>query len=109
MTALTGIRCNPILKQLYARFRAKGMKHYQVMGTVMHKLLRIIYGVLKNKSAFNADIDQNNTRMSEERVRKENGKIEKIKEQKKHRYQAVSENAPVSNRAAKRRKKQIAS
>ena len=109
MTALTGIRCNPILKQLYARFRAKGMKHYQVMGTVMHKLLRIIYGVLKNKSAFNADIDQKNTRMSEERAKKENGKIEKIREQKKHRYQVVSENAPVSNRAAKRRKKQIAS
>lgn len=58
MAALASIRYNPLLKQVYARFRAKGMKHYQAMGVVMHKLLRIIYGILKSKVAFNAEIDE---------------------------------------------------
>lgn len=109
MTALTGIRCNRILKHLYARVRAKGMKHYQAMGVVMHKLLRIIYGVLKNKTAFDASIDETNTRNAQERSEDEKTKKEKVKEDRRHRYQPISIDAPLSNRAAQKRKKQIAS
>jgi len=104
MASLSGIRCNSILKPLYARYRAKGMKHYQAMGVVMHKLLRIIYGVLKNKTPFDPAIDEHNTIKA-----KEKQKEELKKEQKKYRYQAVSTDAPLSNRAVQKRKKQIAS
>jgi transposase len=112
MASLSGIRCNPILKQLYARCRAKGMKHYQAMGVVMHKLLRIIYGVLKNKKEFDETIDQKNQSQAAEKQKQseqEQKENKKIAEQKKYRYQSVSTEAPISRRAAQKRKKQIAS
>lgn len=112
MASLSGIRCNPILKPLYARCRAKGMKHYQAMGVVMHKLLRIIYGVLKNKKEFDATIDQKNQSQASEKQKQteqEQKENKKNSAQKKHRYQSVSTEAPISRRAAQKRKKQIAS
>jgi transposase len=112
MAALSGIRCNCILKQGYVKCRAKGMKHYQAMGVVMHKLLRIIYGVLKNQTAFDEAIDQKNQNRAADKqqqtieLQKEN---KKFTEQKKHRYQSISLEAPISRRAAQKRKKQITS
>lgn len=112
MAAMSGIRCNPILKPLYARFRAKGFTHYQAMGVVMHKLLRIIYGVLKNKTKFNAATDEENIAQAAER--QQNKKQEKKEEKKntelkRHRYQSLSTDAPISRRNAQKRKKQITS
>lgn len=112
MAAMSGIRCNPVLKPLYARFRAKGFTHYQAMGVVMHKLLRIIYGVLKNKTKFNAATDEKNIAQAAER--QQNKSQEKMEEKKttelrKHRYQSLSTDAPISRRNAKKRKKQITS
>ena len=112
MAALTGIRHNPILKQIYARSRSKGMKHYQTIGVVMHKLLRIIYGVLKNKTAFNVETDDLNQQRSIEK-QQENEQKEKaegiVKKQKKHRFQEISTDAPISRRAEQKIRKQIAS
>lgn len=112
MGALSGIRYNPVLKQVYARFRAKGMKHYPAMGIVMHKLLRMIYGVLKNKTKFSAETDElNRQRSTEKQQNKEqtNKQNEKVKKQKKHRFQEVSTDAPISKRAEQKIRKQIAS
>lgn len=107
MASLSGIRCNSILKPLYARYRAKGMKHYQAMGVIMHKLLRIIYGVLKSKTLFDPAIDEHNTLKA--KAKQEKKKEENKNEQKKYRHQAISTDAPLSNRAVQKRKKQIAS
>lgn len=112
MAALASIRYNPLLKQIYARFRAKGMKHYKAMGVVMHKLLRIIYGVLKNKTAFNAATDEKNTEQSAEKRRQNDQKQKednKINKQKKHRFQDTTTEAPISRRAEQKIKQQIAS
>lgn len=112
MAALTGIRYNPVLKQAYARSRAKGMKHYPAMGVAMHKLLRIIYGVLKNKTAFSAETDEQNQQRSAEKQRNKEQKDkidEKVKKQKKHRFQEVSTDAPISKRMEQKIRKQIAS
>jgi len=97
---------------VYARFRAKGMKHYQAMGVVMHKLLRIIYGILKSKVAFNAETDEKNKQKAAD---KQQEKEEKLKEEnktsklKKHRFQTTTVEAPISRRAEQKLKKQIAS
>jgi transposase len=112
MAAMSGIRHNVILKQIYARFRTKGMKHYQAMGVVMHKLLRIVYGVLKNKTKFEAAIDQKNTEQAKEKQKQNEQQIKeakKNKEQKKHRYQSATTDAPISRITAQKRKKQAAS
>lgn len=112
MAALSGIRCNPILKQVYARHRAKGMKHYQAMGVVMHKLLRIIYGMLKNKTPFNAETDELNQQKAEKKQQdkeQKNKTEEKVKKQKKHRFQDQTTQAPISRRSEQKIRKQIAS
>jgi transposase len=105
MAGLTGLRFNSILRQLYARFRAQGMKHYQAMGVVMHKLLRIIFGVLKNKTTFDPAIDETNTEASKEKQQKlEQQKKETAKQENKklHRYQERTIEGPISRRTAKR-------
>jgi len=112
MASLSAARYNPVLKQVYARFRAKGMKHYPAAGVVMHKLLRIIYGMLKNKTKFNAQINEQNQQKSTEKQHNKEQKDKagnKVKQQKKHRFQAVSTNAPISRRAEQKIRKQIAS
>lgn len=110
MAALSGVRCNLILKQVYARCCAKGMKHYQAMGVVMHKLLRIIYGVLKNKTKFNESVDEKNQQQAAEKQKQKDQQIKegkKIIEQKKHRFQSIiNTEAPISRRTAQRRKKE---
>ena len=112
MVALSGMRYNPVLKQTYAKARAKGMKHGQAAGVVMHKVLRMIYGVLKSKVAFNAAIDEKNQQKATEKQHEkeaEDKKGKKTKQQKKHRFQDISTNAPISGRAEQRIKKQVAS
>lgn len=112
MASMSAIRCNPVLKQVYARHRAKGMKHYQAMGVVMHKLLRIIYGMLKNKTRFNAETDELNQQKAQEKQQdkeQKNKAEEKVKKQKKHRFQDQTTQAPISRRAEQKIRKQIAS
>jgi transposase len=112
MASLSAVRFNPILRQVYARFRAKGMKHSQAAGVVMHKLLRIIYGILKNRKKFSAETDEENQEKAIENQRNKEQKEKtdkKIKQQQKHRFQVVSAEAPISRRAGQKMKKQIAS
>ena len=111
MAGLSGIRFNPILRQLYARFRGQGMKHYQAMGVVMHKLLRIIFGVLTNKTAFDAAIDGKNVetaQQKQQKIKEENTDTKKQAKLKLHRFQEQTVEGPVSRIAAKKIK-QIAS
>jgi transposase len=112
MATLAAIRYNPLLKQVYARFRAKGMKHYPAAGVVMHKLLRIIYGILKNKTTFNAETDEENQKQAAQKQQQREQKVKedkKIKTEKKHRFQEATIQAPISRRAEQKLKKQIAS
>jgi transposase len=70
---------------------------------IMHKLLRLIWGVLTNKKPYEAAIDKANqdkkvTAIKDENKRKEN----KVK----RRYQEADLDAPISNRQTKIRKVQ---
>jgi transposase len=112
MPALTATRYNPVLKQVYARCRAKGMPHYEAIGVVMHKLLRIVYGILKNKTKFNACTDEQNQQRSKEKqagIEQKTIEDKKIKKQLKHRFQPFSTKAPISRRKEQSIKKQEAS
>jgi len=63
MSSLWAIRWDPDLKKLYHRFRKeKGMNHYQAMRVVMYNLLRMIYGVLKNQTPYDRQVDRKNRR-----------------------------------------------
>jgi len=69
------------------------------IGCVMHKILRIVYGMLKNQQNFDPEIDKRNTGKSKP-------KKKKLKISKARRYQSYDAQAPVSRRHSKKRKEE---
>lgn len=114
MSSLSAIRWDPDMKKLYHRFRKKKrMNHYQAMGVLMHKLLRIIYGVLKNQTPYDRQIDRNNRRRSQQKSQAYQQKAAAAKTAQKttrQRYMSnradSTEDAPISRRAYKKRKQE---
>ncbi|MGW1456493.1 IS110 family transposase [Salegentibacter agarivorans] len=112
MSCLSAIRTDENTKQLYARFRTKGMNHYQAMGVVMHKRLRIIYGVLKKQTHYDPRIDLQNIESANQKKEEAEAKIQELNLHKRRRAERYSEggiDAPISRIAAQKRKKQEAS
>lgn len=113
MCSLSAIRWNPDMKRLYHRFRKKGMNHYQAMGVVMHKLLRIVYGVLKNQTPYDPQVDRDNRQRSKEAQQahqKETARKKTAQKTARQRYMSEmadsTEDAPISRRAYKKRKQE---
>jgi hypothetical protein len=75
------------------------MKKMVAIGLCMHKILRIIYGMLKNNTPFNPAIDL----VNRERV---NANSPQEKKDKKRRFQEFDKNAPISRRQKKKREEQ---
>lgn len=98
--AFRTISTEPYLKSIYAKFRAKGMGHDEALGVLMHKLLRMIYGMLKNNMPFNAGVDQMNQHQAPTK-----SKPEKPKKDIARRFQPASMEAPISARQRRKRKK----
>ena len=99
---------NPLISEVYQRKLSEGMSKMAAMGVCMHKILRIVYGMLKNKKAFDAEIDKRNA------DRSVNKQAEKNQQQnayivKSRRFQKYDDKAPISNRQTKKRKKQALS
>ena len=101
--AKTAIVHNPLIKEIYEKKVSHGMSKMAAIGVCMHKILRIIYGMLKNRQAFNPVIDKQNTEHSkakhEEKLQNENANIIQSR-----RYQAFDEKAPISRKQTKKRK-----
>lgn len=99
MVAMSAIRCNPLIKEIYARNIAKGKMSKDAMGVCMHKILRIVYGMLKNNTEFDPDIDRQNQKKqyssSSARINNQN-----------RRYQNHDSDAPISRRQTKKRKEE---
>lgn len=100
MCAHTAIIHDEHLKSIYARHRAKGKAHNQALGVIMHKMLRMIWGVLTSETPYSATTDQKNivrtTRSAQEDQEKEI--------QQKRSLQSFDENAPVSRLAFRKRR-----
>ena len=67
------------------------------IGVCMHKILRIIYGMLKNNSPFDPEIDRKNREKS-------SAKEKTDAKDSKRRYQEIDVSAPISRRQNKKRK-----
>jgi transposase len=107
MVAKSAMVYNPHIRKIYDRFKQQGMAHNQAMGVIMHKILRIIYGMLKSKTEYVPEVDienQQRTIASQPRTKKvqTDGK-------KKQRYQELSTEAPISKIELKKRKEQLSS
>lgn len=113
MCALTGLRWNPDLKRLYHNFRKKRMNHYQAMGVVMHKLLRIVYGVLNSQTPYDPGVDQKNRETAEQKRNQYEQRMTQTKKQKRSKRLRFkngetnpTEQAPISRRAYQKRKQE---
>ena len=89
---------NDYFKKIYARYRSKGKGHRSVMGILMHKALRVMWGMLKSKTEFNSKTDAENQQKNIQ-----NDEIKPISK-KSRRLQALTLNAPISKSNNKKRK-----
>ena len=97
MIAMSAIRCNPVIKEVYEKHQENGKCKMAAMGVCMHKILRIIYGMLKHNRPFDPQIDIAN------RQRKVRIKAAKPRKDRDRRFQDYDTKAPVSRRQYKSR------
>jgi hypothetical protein len=90
---------NPYLKEIYVMHLKKGMPKMAALGAVMYKILRIIYGMLKNNKPFDPEIDRANRA-------KHNSVDIHTKPDYTRRYQPRDIKAPISRRQIRKRKEQ---
>lgn len=87
------------LKSIYHRHRTNGMTHKQAIGVIMHKLLRMVWGVLNSGNPYNAETDKNNqakgTQVLADQVANQTEKVRRMQE--------FDPEAPVSRKAFKKR------
>ena len=100
LVALTAINHNSVIKSLYEYHLKKGREKMDAIGICMHKILRIIYGMLNNNTAFDPQIDDKN--------RKRIIKLKKSgpKKDKNRRFQDYDADAPISGKQNKKRTEQ---
>jgi len=55
MAVLSGLRCNPVLRNFYQRLRSEGKAHLTATTACMAKLLRIVYACVLKDEAFDPD------------------------------------------------------
>jgi len=78
----------------------------------MHKMLRVIYGVLKSQTPYDPAIDRENIARAEQKRKeaKQNElQLKQVKKRKSDRYKKATTDAPISRYAAQKRKKQESS
>lgn len=100
--ARTAITFNPLIKEVYQKHMKTGMTGLAALGVVMHKILRILYGMLKHNSKFNPEIDKLNSQKTIKPV------IKPL-ELKHRRYQSFDSAAPISRKQNKKREEQMKS
>ena len=97
MVALSAIQCNPLIKEIYEKHQQQGKHNMAAIGICMHKILRIIYGMLKNNQPFNPQID------IAHRQRTARMKNDKLVKNTNRRFQDYDRKAPVTRRQKKKR------
>ena len=97
MVALNSVRSNPLIRSIYLEHIEKGMPKMAAIGLCMHKIIRIIYGMLKHNTPFDPEVDKKN-REKKSQTRK------KVSKDKNRRYQEYDRKAPVSRRENKKRR-----
>jgi transposase len=105
MCANTAVLHDPHMKSIYARHRARGKAHRPALGAVMHKMLRVIWGVLTSGSPYNAEIDETN-QSKNTRCPQDNTDAQITT---KRRVQGFDQDAPISRLASKKRKAHVTS
>ena len=105
MCARTASVRDPHMKAIYDNQIERGKKDKQAIGAVMHKMLRMVWGVLKSGKPYDSRIDKAN------QLRKPQAPTDQLAKETitKRRLQSFDPTAPISRAANKKRKAHIAS
>ena len=98
MVAMVSLTANPHIRKIYEEHTDKGMKKMVAIGLCMHKILRIVYGMLKNNQAYDSQVDQKNRENRTARKTTHTAKNEN------RRYEIFDQQAPISRRQSNKRK-----
>lgn len=111
MPALAAIRWNAYFKDLYATHRTKGKTHRQAICVVMHKMLTMIFGILKSKKPFDISIHTTNQQQAVEKQQETIKKQQQNKKEKKSKRERYIDGnqleAPISRKQSKAIKKEL--
>ena len=100
MPAHTAVMHDPHLKAIYHRHRSKGMSHKQAIVVVMHKMLRIVHGILSSGRSYDAKVDDANQQKQMEALDDNSAKyLESVR-----RFQPEDGDAPISRIEKKKRR-----
>lgn len=103
MVTQSAIVSNPLIKEIYDYHVNRGKSKMCAIGICMHKIARIIYGMLKNRQDFDPDVDRRHrARMTRHH---ENRRVISVNDRKR-RYQQLDQQAPISRRQSKKRREQ---
>ncbi len=95
--AKSAIVHDEMIGKLYESYLQKGKEKMAAIGIMMHKIARIIYGMLKHKQKYDPAIDEKN-RQNQNHKERDDGKVDKNR-----RYQKPDQKAPISKRQKKKR------
>jgi transposase len=105
MCAQTAVVHDTHLKEIYHNHRSKGKTHRAAIGVIMHKLLRIVWGILSSNKPYDVGVDQKNrTKNIKEQINTDTEGVDK-----KRRFQEHDKNAPISSKQNKKRKAHLES
>ena len=108
MSCMSAIRHDAMFKAKYAQARAEGKNHFSAMGVMMNKMLRVIFGVLKTKTAYSIETDQKNQQNAKTKQKQKEQKQAEEKKEKQttlERYNNTEQaDLPISNRHAKKKR-----
>jgi transposase len=97
------ITFNPLIMNIYEKKLSEGMSKMAAIGVCMHKILRIIYGMLKHEQIFDPLVDKQNKEKSKSR-QNEKQLQESVNIEKSRRYQEFDATAPISRKQNKKRR-----
>ncbi len=102
MSVFAGLQANPLLRECYDEAIEQGKAHGSAIGKCMHKLLRIVYGILKSGKKFDIEIHNRDKNRKKEKISVEKNASKSIQKEK------LNLSAPVSSKEAKRQKDKMA-
>ena len=100
LAAKTAARCDAHIKSILEHHTSRGKKYRAAIGVIMHKLLRIVFGILTSKTKYDAAKDQSQQQITKPTLQDQ----QKEKMQRQRRYQSLNMAAPVSTRNLIKRK-----
>lgn len=105
LAAQSAVVHDDMIRELYEGYLMRKESRMEVLGIIMHKILRIIYGMLKHKTKYEPTVDIANRKKTanKKEAKSSTNSTGPTKSPRSRRYQGYDKNAPISRRQTKKR------